>query len=125
MTPFEADSMYTSAGHMQKIHALVVCPGTKGYIDQQMIAGRSIQASLSWLNRERDDIETHKERRLSRSGPTLTATITPVELASEELDLKQQAELLPLTYVAQYEKLYVRPEPPSRNGVPAQHLGDH
>ena len=53
VTPFEADSMYALASHMQKIHALVVCPSTKGYTDQQMIAGRSIQASFSWLNRER------------------------------------------------------------------------
>ena len=88
MAPFEADSMYTLAGHMQKIHALVVCPCTKGYTDQQMIAGRSIQASFSWLNRERDDIGTHKERRLAGSGPTLTAAITPVKLASEALDLQ-------------------------------------
>ena len=66
VTPSEADSMYTLASQTQKIHALVVCPSTKGYTDQQMIAGRSIQASLSWLNRERDDIGTHKERRLSR-----------------------------------------------------------
>ena len=102
VTPFEADSMYTLANHMQKMHALVVCPSTKGYTDQQMIAGRSIQASFSWLNRERDDVGTHKERRSARSGPTLTAAITPIKLASEELDLKQQAELLPLTYVAQY-----------------------
>ena len=43
----------------------------------------------------------------------MTAAITPIKLASEELHLKQQAELLPLTYVAQYEKLYVRPEHPT------------
>ena len=49
VTPFEADSMYTLASHMQKIHALVVCPSTKGYTDQQVIAGRSIQASFSCL----------------------------------------------------------------------------
>ena len=113
VTPFEADSMYTLASHMQKIHALVVCPSTKGYTDQQMIAGRSIQASFSWLNRERDDVGTRKERRLARSGPTLTAAIAPIKLARDELDLKQQAELLPLTYVAQYEQLHVRPEHPT------------
>ena len=96
---------------MQKIHALVVCPSTKGYTDQQMIAGRAIHASYSWLNRERDEIGNHKERRLARSGPTLTAAITPVVLT--KLDLKQQAELLPLTYVAQYTPLFVRPEHPT------------
>ena len=77
-----------------------------------MIAGRSIQASFSWLNRERDDVGTHKERRLARSGHT-TAAITPIKLARDELDLKQQAELLPLTYVAQYEQLHVRTEHPT------------
>ena len=86
-------------------------PAQKGYTDQQMIAGRAIQASYSWLNRERDEIGTHKERRLARSGPTLTAAITPVVFA--ELDLKQQAELLPLTYVAQFTPLFVRPEHPT------------
>ena len=85
IVPYEADSMYSLGNHMQKIHALVVCPSTKGYTDQQMIAGRAIQASYSWLNRDRDDVGTHKERRLVRSGPTLTAAISPVVLA--ELDL--------------------------------------
>ena len=41
---FDADSMYSLGSHMQKIHALVVCPSTKGYTDQQMIAGRAIYA---------------------------------------------------------------------------------
>ena len=50
---------------------------------------------------------------LARSGPTLTAAITPIKIAGEELDLKQQAQLLPLTYVAQYEQLHVRPEHPT------------
>ena len=76
-----------------------------------MIAGRAIQASYSWLNRDRDDVGTRKERRLVRSGPTMTAAISPVVFA--ELDLKQQAELLPLTYVAQYTQLFVRPEHPT------------
>ena len=53
VTPYEADSVCSLASHMQKVHALVVCPSTKGYTDQQMIAGRAIQASFSWLNRER------------------------------------------------------------------------
>ena len=39
ITPFKADSMYTLSNHMQKIHALVVCPSAKGYTDQQMITG--------------------------------------------------------------------------------------
>ena len=99
--------------HMQKIHALVVCPSTKGYTDQQMIAGRVLQASYSWLNRDRDDVGTHKERRLARAGPALTAAISPILFADQQLDLKQQAELLPLTYVAQYTPLYVRPEHPT------------
>ena len=86
IVPYEADSLYSLGSHMQKIHALVVCPGTKGYTDQQMIAGRAIQASYSWLNRDRDDVGTHKERRLVRSGPTLTAANSPVVLA--DLDLK-------------------------------------
>ena len=113
ITPFEADSMYSLASHMEKVHALVVCPSTKGYTDQQMIAGRAIQSSFSLLNGERDDVGTHRERRLARSGPTLTAAIAPIKLTNVELDLSQQAELLPLTYVAQYEKLYVRPEHPT------------
>ena len=110
IVPYEADSMYSLGSHMQKIHALVVCPSTKGHTDQQMIAGRAIQASYSWLNRERDDVGTHKERRLARAGPTLTAAISPILFAEQQLDLKQQAELLPLTYVAQFTPLYVRPE---------------
>ena len=85
VTHFDADSMYSLGSHMQKIHALVVCPSTKGYTDQQMIAGRATHASYSWLNRERDEIGNHKERRLARSGPTLTAAITPVVLT--ELDI--------------------------------------
>ena len=85
----------------------------KGFTDQQMLAGRAIQASYSWLNRERHDVGTHKERRLARAGPTLTAAITPLLFADEQLDLKQQAELLPLTYVAQYTPLFVRPEHPT------------
>ena len=108
---FEADSMYSLSNHMQKIHAVVVCPSTKGYTDQQLIAGTAIQASFSW--RERDDIGTHKERRLTRSGPSLTDAITPVPMADEELDLSQQAGILPLSFVAQCEEMYVRPEHPT------------
>ena len=55
VVPYEADSMYSLGHHMQKIHAFVVCPSTKGYTDQQLIAGRAIQASFSWLNREREE----------------------------------------------------------------------
>ena len=78
-----------------------------------MITGRAIQASYSWLNRERDEVGTRKERRLARSGPTLTAAITPLVFADKQLDLKGRAELLPLTYVAQYTPLLVRPEHPT------------
>ena len=67
---------------MQKVHSFVVCPSTKGYTDQQLIAGRAIQASFSWLNREREEVGTYKERRLSRSGPTMTASITPMVFAT-------------------------------------------
>ena len=77
-----------------------------------MIAGRAIQASYSWLNREGDEVGTHK-RRLARSGPTMTAAISPVVFSEQQLDLKRQAELLPLTYVAQYTQLFVRPEHPT------------
>ena len=105
--------MYSLAHHMQKIHAVVVCPSTKGYTDQQLIAGRAIQGSFAWLDREREEIGTHKERRLTRSGPALTDAITPVPMADEELDLSQQAGVLPLSFVAQYEEMYVRPEHPT------------
>ena len=110
---YEADSMYALANHMQKIHGVVVCPSTKGYTDQQLVAGRAIQASFSWLNRERDDVGTHKERRLLRSGPSLKDAITPIASAEQDLDLNQQAALLPLTCVAQYEEIYVRPDHPT------------
>ena len=30
VAPYVADSMYSLGNHMQKIHALVVCPSTKG-----------------------------------------------------------------------------------------------
>ena len=112
MAHFEADSMYSLSNHMQKVHAVVVCPSTKSYTDQQLIAGRAIQASFSWLNRERDEVGTHK-RRLTRSGPSLTDAITPDPMADEELDLNQQAGVLPLSFVAQYEEMYVRPEHPT------------
>ena len=109
---YDADSMYAPANHMQKIHGVVVCPSTKRYTDQQLVAGRAIQASFSWLNRERDDIGTHKERKLMRSGPSFKDAISPVALAELPLDLNQQAALLPLTFVAQYDEIYVRPEHP-------------
>ena len=105
--------MYTLSKHMQKIRGVVVCPSTKGYTDQQLLAGRAIQASFSWLNRERDDIGTRKERRLMRSGASLRDAITPVPMATEHLDLNQQAELLPLSVVAQLEQMHVRPEHPN------------
>ena len=50
---------------------------------------------------------------MAGSGPNLTAAITPIRLANEELNLKQQAEILPLAYMAQYEQMYVRPEHPT------------
>ena len=94
---YEADSTYSLSYHMQRTHSFVVCPSTKGYTDQQLIAGRAIHASFSWLNRE--EVGTYKERRLARSGATMTAAITPVVLATTELDLKGKAELLPMIYM--------------------------
>ena len=88
VVPYDADSMYSLGNHMQKVHAFVVCPSTKGYTDQQLIAGRAIQASFSWLNREREEVGSHKERRLARSGPTMTAAITPMVFSTKELDLR-------------------------------------
>ena len=78
LSMYQADSTYSLSYHMQKVHSFVVCPSTKGYTDQQLIAGRAIQASFSWLNREREEVGNYKERRLSRSGPTMTASITPM-----------------------------------------------
>ena len=109
---YDADSTYSLSYHMQKIHSFVVCPSTKGYTDQQLIAGRAIQASFSWLNREREEVGTHKERRLARSGATMTASITPVILATTELNLKGKADLLPLVYMGHQATLLVRPEHP-------------
>ena len=43
---------------------------------------------------------SHKERRLARSGSTLTAAITPMVFSTKELDLTGKAELLPLAYMA-------------------------
>ena len=54
--PFEADSTYALCYHVQRAHAFVVCTGTQGYTDQQLIAGRAIHASFTWLNRERDEV---------------------------------------------------------------------
>ena len=113
VVPYDADSMYSLGHHMQKIHAFVVCPSTKGYTDQQLIAGRAIQASFSWLNREREEVGSHKERRLARSGPTMTAAITPVVFSTKELDLSGKAELLPLAYMAHQVTLMVRPQHPT------------
>ena len=104
--------MYSLGNHMQKIHALVVCPSTKGYTDQQMIAGRAIQASHSWLNRERDEIGT-SQRKKTGQVRTYTDCSHYSCCVCTELDLKQQAELLPLTYVAQFTPLFVRPEHPT------------
>ena len=97
---------------MQKVHSFVVCPSTKGFTDQQLIAGRAIQASFSWLNREREDVGTHRERRLAKSGATMTASITPMIFATTELDLKGKADLLPLAYMGHQATLLVRPEHP-------------
>ena len=52
--------------------------GNAGYTDQQLIAGRAIHASFTWLNRERDDIGKYKERRLARSGGVMTSAIAPM-----------------------------------------------
>ena len=98
---------------MQKIHAMVVCPSTKGYTDQQLIAGRATHASFAWLNREREETGTHKERRLTRAGSSVTDPISPVPMADAELDLSQQTAVLPLAIVAQNEQMYVRPEHPT------------
>ena len=111
--PYEADSMYSLGNHMQKVHAFVVCPSTKGYTDQQLIAGRAVQASFTWLNRERDEVGSHKERRLTRSGGTLTAAIAPIVFSTKELDLKGRAELLPLAYMAHEATVLVRPTHPT------------
>ena len=54
--PFKADSTYALCYHVQRVHAFVVCTGTRGYTDQQLIAGRAIHASFTWLNRERDEV---------------------------------------------------------------------
>ena len=113
VVPYDADSMYSLGHHMQKIHAFVVCPSTKGYTDQQLIAGRAIQASFSWLDREREDVGSHKERRLARSGPTMAAAITPMVFSTNELDLSGKAELLPPAYMAHRVTLLVRPEHPT------------
>ena len=83
----------------------------KGYTDQQLISGRSIQASYSWLNREKDDYGTHKERRISRLGSTMKDAYA--EILTTELDLDQQADLVPFSFVAQYNQIYVRPEHPT------------
>ena len=113
LLPFEADSTYSLSYHMQKVHSFVVCPSTKGYTDQQLIAGRAIQASFSWLNREREEVGNYKERRLSSSGPTMTASITPMVFATTELNLKGKAEFLPLVYMGHQVTLLVRPEHPT------------
>ena len=76
--PFEADNTYTLCYHMQRNHAFVVCTGTQGYTDQQLIAGRAIHASFTWLNRERDEVGKYKERRLARSGGVMTSAIAPM-----------------------------------------------
>ena len=109
---FHADSTYSISYHMQRVHSFLVCRSSKGYTDQQLIAGRAIQTSFSWLNRERENVGTHKERRLERSGSTMTAVITPMVLSNTELDLKGKAELLPMVYMAHNVKLLVRPEHP-------------
>ena len=109
---YEADSIYTLCYHMHRTHAFVVCTGTQQYTDQQLIAGRAIHASFTWLNRERDDVGKYKERRLARSGGTMSAAIAPMIFSQTELDLKGRAELLPLEYHAHNVKIMVRPEHP-------------
>ena len=94
MVPYDADSMYSLGHHMQKIHAFVVCPSTKGCTDQQLIAGRAIQASFSWLNREREDVESHKERRLARSGSTMAAAITPVVFCNKRVGFDRKGRVV-------------------------------
>ena len=110
--PFEADSTYSLCYHVQRVHAFVVCTGTQGYTDQQLIAGRAIHASFTWLNRERDEVGKYKERRLARCGGTMTSAIAPMIFAPAELNLKGKAELLPLVYEAHNVKIMVRPQHP-------------
>ena len=105
-----ADRMYSLAEHMQKIHNVVMCPSSKGYTDQQLIARRSIKATYTWLNRERDDYGTHRERRINRAGPTMRDAYAEIQKA--EMDLDQQAELTPISFIIQYREMYVRPEHP-------------
>ena len=85
---------------------------TRAYTDQQLIAGRAIHASFTWLNREKDEIGKYKERRLARTSGTLTSAIVPVALSKTELNLKGRAELLPLDYEAHSVKIMVRPDHP-------------
>ena len=109
---FEADSTYTSCYHVQRVHAFVVCTGAQNYTDQQVIAGRATHASFTWLNRERDEVGKYKERRLARSGGTMTSSIVPMVFAPTELNLKGRAELLPLIYEGHNVKIMVRPQHP-------------
>ena len=55
---------------------------------------------------------SHKERRLSRAGATLTAAISPMVFSPTELDVTGKADLLQLTYFAHQTTLSVRPEHP-------------
>ena len=110
--PYEADNIYALCYHVQRNHAFVVCTGTPVYTDQQLIAGRAIHASFTWPNRERDDVGKYKERRLVRTGGTLSSTIAPVAFSQTELNLKGRAELLPMVYDAHNVGIMVRPEHP-------------
>ena len=87
---------------------------TGDFADQQLIAGRVIHASFSWLNREREEVGSYKERRLARSGPTMTAAITPMVFSTKDLGFcPGKAEVLPLVYMAHQATLLVRPEHPT------------
>ena len=64
-----------------------MCLCTKGYTDQQLVAGRSIMASFSWLNRESDDYGTHKERRICRIEATIKDTRKSARFPCENANL--------------------------------------
>ena len=70
---FDADSAYSLCYHMQRVHGFVVCTGTQGCTDQQLIAGRAIHAAFSSLSREKDEAGVYEERRLARSAGTMTS----------------------------------------------------
>ena len=65
---------------MQRIHNVVMCPCSKGYAGQQLIAGRSIKASYAWLDREQEQYGTHKERRIVRAGADVRGPYAEVNM---------------------------------------------